>query len=142
MNAQMRGQKLNRERRKRIVAPVIDAIVFGIPFGDDDIVFQRRLEKPMEMQRSISTTYAASLKACSTSPYSKTPFQTRFVPSFFVENAVVGERLFSVDHGLERFVLDLHQFGGVVGKAGDSANYSRHRLSLITHFGDSQRENL
>src|SRR6266849_4452709 len=38
-------------------------------------------EKRWKCKRSISTTYAASLKARSTSPYSHSPFHTRFVPA-------------------------------------------------------------
>jgi hypothetical protein len=42
VNIQMRGQELDREGREGVVAPIINAVVFGIPFGDDDIVFERR----------------------------------------------------------------------------------------------------
>src|SRR5260370_34346444 len=50
VNAEMRGDKLNGNRRKRIVAPIIDVLVFGIPMANHCIVFKRRAGKAMKVQ--------------------------------------------------------------------------------------------
>jgi hypothetical protein len=41
------------------------------------------------------------------------------------------QRLFGVDDRFERFVLDLHQFGGIIGQARRFRNYRGYRLSLV-----------
>src|SRR5258708_30877886 len=49
-NAEMRGDKLNGKRRKGIVAPIIDVLVFGIPMANHCIVFKRRAGKAVKVQ--------------------------------------------------------------------------------------------
>src|SRR3981081_2545467 len=45
LHLQMRRQELDGERRKRIVAPVMNVLVFRVPLGNDDIVFERSTRK-------------------------------------------------------------------------------------------------
>src|SRR5260370_8874925 len=54
---------------------------------------------------------------------------------FFVEDAVVGEGLFGIHNGFERFVLDLDEFSGIVGEAPRFANDSGNRLTLVKSPG-------
>src|SRR5713226_2601084 len=48
-NSEMRRDELYRERRKGIVAPIVDVIVFRIPLTDNRIVLQRRAGKPVKV---------------------------------------------------------------------------------------------
>ncbi len=50
VNAEMRSDKLNGKRRKRIVAPIIDVLVFGIPMANHCIGFKRRAGKAVKVQ--------------------------------------------------------------------------------------------
>src|ERR1039458_1651971 len=59
---------------------------------------------------------------------------------FLVEDAVIGEGLLHVDYRLERFVLDLNEFGGIVGQAGRLRDYRGNRLSLVEGFADGHGE--
>ena len=45
---------------------------------------------------------------------------------------------FCVDHRIERFVLDLDEFGGIVGEAWGFGDHRRDRLALIADFVDGQ----
>src|SRR5450755_2609628 len=58
----------------------------------------------------------------------------------FVEDAVIGEGLLGVYYRIERFVLDLNEFGGIVGEAGRLRHYRGNRLSLVKGFADGHRE--
>jgi hypothetical protein len=58
---------------------------------------------------------------------------------FVVQNALVGQGCFRIDHRIERFILDLHQFGSVIGEAGRFRDYGHDRLALVAYFGDGQR---
>jgi hypothetical protein len=68
------------------------------------------------------------------SPYSHTPFQTRFVPRFFVKDAVIGESLLGFDYRFKRIVLNLDEFSGIVGKARGFRDYGGNRFTLVNGF--------
>ena len=58
---------------------------------------------------------------------------------FVVEDAAVGERVFAGDDRLERFVVHLHQFGGVFGGEARFGDHGGDRLALEANLGDRQR---
>ena len=57
---------------------------------------------------------------------------------FVVQQALVFQGLFGINHGIEGFVLDLHKFGGVVGKRGGFGDHGGNRLTLVADFGCGQ----
>src|SRR6266550_3760127 len=54
--------------------------------------------------------------------------------SFFMEDAAIFERLFCIDHRVERFVLYCDQFSGIVGEGGRLCYDGGYGLSLIARF--------
>ncbi len=52
----------------------------------------------------------------------------------FVKDAVVFERLLSINHRVERVVLYCDEFGGIVGQARGFRHNRCHRLSLIARL--------
>ena len=55
-----------------------------------------------------------------------------------MQNALVGQRGFGIDHWIERLVLDLHELRSVIGQAGRFGHNRHNRLALIAYFGDGQ----
>ncbi len=58
---------------------------------------------------------------------------------FFVEDAAVFQRLFCIDHRVQRFVLDRYEFGGIVGDGGRLCHHGGYGLSLIAGFLNCHR---
>ena len=57
----------------------------------------------------------------------------------FVQNAAIGKRLLRIDHRFQRFVLDLHEFRGIVGQAWRLRDHRGDRLALVKHLGHGHR---
>ena len=76
------------------------------------------LEKRWKCMRSMVTTWAASWKASGNISVFENAIPDPVGAGFFMEQAFVFQGLLSVNHGIESLVLDLHEFGGIVGKRG------------------------
>ena len=76
-------------------------------------------------------TWAASAKAWSRSPYSKTPRQTSVGAHGFVQDGLIGGGELGIDDGGQRLVFHAHQFGGVFGDGSGFGDDGGNRLSLI-----------
>ena len=63
----------------------------------------------------------------------------RYEAGLFVQQALILQRLFTVAERVERFVLDLNDFGGVVGDGGRGGDHRDYGFALITRFGNGQR---
>ena len=53
---------------------------------------------------------------------------------FSMEDAAIFERLFCIDHRVQRFVFHRDEFGGIVGEGGGLCDDRGYGLSLIAHF--------
>ncbi len=139
VDVQVRREKLNGERGKRIVAPVVDALVFGIPLSDDDVVLERRGREAVEMQAVDVNDVGGVFKRLLDVAVFEDAVPDFVGAAFFVENAFVGERVFGVDDRVERFVFDLDEFSGIVGEASGFGYYGGDRFALVTDLSDGQR---
>ena len=58
---------------------------------------------------------------------------------FLVKNALVFQRLFRIQHGFQRLVFHLNEFGCVLCKARGFGHNSSDRLTLVQRCGNRQR---
>src|SRR5712692_1508540 len=111
---EMGREKLYGKRRKGIVAGIVDVIVFLIPFTDDDIVLERRAGEAMKMQPVNMDDRGRILKSL----FHITVFEDSipdFVgASFLMQDAFIFQRLFGIQHGFQRLILNLNEFSGIV----------------------------
>src|SRR5882724_725355 len=62
-DAQVRGDELDGERWKGVVAPVVDLLVFRVPLADDGVVFERRARKTVEVH-FVDVDYVRGFGEC------------------------------------------------------------------------------
>src|SRR5580704_14250963 len=132
-------QKLNRKRGKRIVALVIDPLVFGIPLSNHNVVLERRARETMEVH-AVDIDYAGRFfeGLVDVAVFENT------VPDFVgagvvMQDALVFQGFFRIDYWIERFVVNLYKFGSAIGNAGRFGNNGNDGLTLLSHLRDRQR---
>src|SRR5438445_11710469 len=111
----MRRQELNGERRKRIVALVVDAVIFRIPLSDNDVVLQWRAGKTMEMQTINFDDVSGVLERRFHIPVLKHTIPDPVGSSFLMQKSLVFERFFCIYDRLNSGVFNLQQFGSIGG---------------------------
>jgi len=116
MDVKVRREKLNGERRERIIAPVIDALIFRVPLSDGDIVLERRGRETVKVEAVNLDDIGGVFESFLDVTVFKDTIPDSVGAALFVENAFVGKRVFGVEYGIERFVFDLDEFRSVVGQ--------------------------
>src|ERR1700751_1739205 len=131
VNVEVRSQKLDSEGRKRIVAPVVDAVVLVIPLGDDDIVFERRAREPVEVHAvDFDHRYRFPKRLLDVAVLEHSvPYLIR--AGFFMQDAGIAESLLGIDDGIEGIVIDLHSFGRVISNCGGLSDNGNHWFALV-----------
>src|SRR5436309_6390133 len=139
VDVQMGGEKLNGERGEGIVAGVVDAFVFGIPLSDDDVIFQRRAGEAVEVQAidvdDVSSVFEGAINVA----VFEDAVPNAVGSGLFVQQALILQRLFTIDERVGRFVLDLQNFGGVIGDGEGRGDHRGYGFALTTRFGDGAR---
>ena len=93
---EVRGQKLDGERGKRIVAGVINALVLGIPLADNDIVLERRARETMEVHAVNVDNVGRFPEGLADVSVFENAIPDFVGAGFLVQNAFILQRLFAV----------------------------------------------
>ena len=114
-NAQRRRQELNGKSREGVVAPEVDAVVLGVPLGDDGIVFQRSAGETMEVQVVDVDNIGGLAKRFVNIAVVVDSVPDHVGAGSLVEDTFVLEGGFGVQHGLQCLIFDLNQLGRILG---------------------------
>ncbi len=124
-------QQLNADRRKRIVAPEVEALVIVVPLRDDGIVFQRRAGEAVHVQMVDVDDVRGFGESLLDVAVLEDATPDDVGPHCVVKNRAIGGRDLGVNHGLERLVVDAHQFGGVFRDGRSFGDDGGDRLALV-----------
>ena len=105
---------------------------------DHHVIFQRRAGKPVEMQ-AVDLYHVG----CFPERLLHIAIFENTVPDFvragfFMQNALVGQRLFRIHHRIQSLILHIDKFGGIVGNLRRLRDNCHDRFTLITNFGNAQ----